>query len=126
MSYPTSAPARRRALAIARLRAGRKKVHEDGRVVQRAAAHLVKLGVPLRGGDVAGAPARAPADGLGHAVRVAPGLDLEAGRQALDALVVDAVDARAQHAGVQLRQAGVLFDVDFVEVLVVSPRVAVA
>ena len=63
-------------------------------------AHLVELGVPLRRSDVAAAPApRATADGLGHAIGMAEGLDHKVRRNLLDPLVVDAVDAHAPLPG---------------------------
>ena len=65
------------------------------------------------------------ADRLDHAVVRAARLDHEAGRQVLDALVVDAVDRGPRRALEQLGQAGAGDELDRVEVAVVALRVAV-
>src|SRR5690606_2766172 len=85
--------------------AGLQEVVEQRRVVQRAAIFAAKFRVPLRGRDRAATRARRAAYGFGNVVGNAPGLDLEIRCDLLDALVVDAVDARAQLAGIELRQA---------------------
>ncbi len=78
---------------------GSRKSLQDGGVVQGVRAQFVELGVPLCGGYVAAARCGFDADGFGHAVGLAQGFDHEVGCHALDALVVDAVDAGAGHVG---------------------------
>ena len=89
----------------ARAAAGLQEVVQQRRVVQRAAILAAELGVPLRGGDIAAARARRAAYGFGDMVGNAPGLDFEIRCDLLDALVVDAVDACALLAGIELGQA---------------------
>jgi hypothetical protein len=61
----------------------------------------MKFGVPLRGGNIALVETIASTNRLGHVVWHAPGFHLKIGRHALDALVVNAVDPRAQIAGLE-------------------------
>ena len=82
--------------AVRAVRAARgrgEEVGEQRRVVERAFAAAMELGMPLHGRHVAAA---GPADRLDHAVGRAARLDDEAGREVLDRLVVDAVDDAAR------------------------------
>ncbi len=85
----------------------------------------MKLRVPLGSGDVAAPRRRLDADRLGHAVGLAEGFDHEVGCQALDALVVNAIDASAGQTGVERCKMRIGNDLDIVEMLVAGGGVAV-